>query len=258
MAAPAMDATPADVDRHLRQIITNLYVLLVQAHDYQGSSTQEAMSTEIKQLLQNLQELTRTSRRLPTTVPIDLIQYVEEKRNPDVYKRQIVELVMQYNQLQKGRAQAFADFRDILGREMMSAIPDMKDDAEAFTQFPPMPQVICVRISILLEHFGAFGFRSQPVWHLLGILEILYVSSDTLHIRVHNVQPVLEMFDSCCGNVHAISVLYESLDFCHECVHETLKPLGIVDSSLDLVEGLEIAPLPRHFILQHGLVAGMF
>lgn len=86
------------------------------------------MSTEIKQLLQNLQELTKTSRRLPTTVPIDLIQYVEEKRNPDVYKRQIVELVMQYNQLQKGRAQAFADFRDILGREMMSAIPDMKDD----------------------------------------------------------------------------------------------------------------------------------
>lgn len=86
------------------------------------------MSTEIKQLLQNLQELTRTSRRLPTTVPIDLIQYVEDKRNPDVYKRQIVELVMQYNQLQKGRAEAFGHFRDILSREMMSAIPDMKDD----------------------------------------------------------------------------------------------------------------------------------
>ena len=57
-----------------------------------------------------------------------MIQYVEDKRNPDVYKRQIVELVMQYNQLQKGRAEAFADFRDILGREMMSAIPDMRDD----------------------------------------------------------------------------------------------------------------------------------
>jgi mediator of RNA polymerase II transcription subunit 10 len=35
---------------------------------------------------------------------------------------------MQYNQLQKGRAQAFADFRDILGKEMMSAIPDIRDD----------------------------------------------------------------------------------------------------------------------------------
>lgn len=100
----------------------------MQAHDYQGASTQTAMSAEVRQLVQNLQDLTKTSRRLPTTVPIDLIQYVEEKRNPDVYKRQIIELVMQYNQLQKGRAQAFADFRDILGREMMSAIPDMRED----------------------------------------------------------------------------------------------------------------------------------
>lgn len=116
---------------HLRQIISNLYLLLCQAHDYQGPNTQAAMSHEIRQLIQNLQELTKTSRRLPTTVPIDLIQYVEEKRNPDVYKRQIIELVMQYNQLQKGRAQAFADFRDILGREMMSAIPDMREDVRA-------------------------------------------------------------------------------------------------------------------------------
>lgn len=115
---------------HLRQIISNLYYVLVQAHDFKGPETRGSMTNLIKELILNLQELTKTSRRLPTTVPIDLIQYVEEKRNPDVYKRQIVELVMQYNQLQKGRAQAFADFRDILGREMMSAIPDIRDDVK--------------------------------------------------------------------------------------------------------------------------------
>jgi mediator of RNA polymerase II transcription subunit 10 len=114
---------------HLRNIIGNLYWILVQAYDYNGNDESKLqLSGEIKSLITNLQDLTRTSRRLPTTVPVDLIQYVEDKRNPDVYKRQIVELVMQYNQLQKGRAQAFADFRDILGREMMSAIPDMRDD----------------------------------------------------------------------------------------------------------------------------------
>ena len=114
---------------HLRQIISNLYWILVQAYDYEGNDTSKLqLSSTIKDLITNLQQLTRTSRRLPTTVPVDLIQYVEDKRNPDVYKRQIVELVMQYNQLQKGRAQAFADFRDILGKEMMSAIPDMRND----------------------------------------------------------------------------------------------------------------------------------
>lgn len=114
---------------HLRDIISNLYFILVQAYDFKGNDESKLQLTDyIKRLIMNLQELTRTSRRLPTTVPVDLIQYVEDKRNPDVYKRQIIELVMQYNQLQKGRAQAFAYFRDILGREMMSAIPDMRND----------------------------------------------------------------------------------------------------------------------------------
>jgi mediator of RNA polymerase II transcription subunit 10 len=115
---------------HLRSIISNLFYVLVEAHDFKGQGTKDAMMGHIKDLIENLQELSRTSRRLPTTVPLDLIQYVEDKRNPDVYKRQIVELVMQYNQLQSGRAQAFASFRDILGREMMSAIPDIRDDVK--------------------------------------------------------------------------------------------------------------------------------
>ena len=115
---------------HLRSIISNLFYVLVEAHDFKGQGTKDAMMGHIKDLIENLQDLSRTSRRLPTTVPLDLIQYVEDKRNPDVYKRQIVELVQQYNQLQSGRSQAFASFMDILGREMMSAIPDIRDDVK--------------------------------------------------------------------------------------------------------------------------------
>ena len=86
------------------------------------------MTGEIKSLIQNLLALTQTSRRLPTKVPLDLIEYVERKRNPDVYKREIVEDVMKSNQMQKGRSEAFGTFRDLLGREMMSAIPDIRED----------------------------------------------------------------------------------------------------------------------------------
>jgi len=88
------------------------------------------MKAELRQLIANLSELSHAARRLPTRVPLELMQYVEEKRNPDVYKRQIVEMVMQYNQIQNGKAQAFADFRDMLGRELMSAIPDIKEDVK--------------------------------------------------------------------------------------------------------------------------------
>lgn len=32
---------------HLRQIISNLYMLIVQAHDYQGAGTQKALTDEM-------------------------------------------------------------------------------------------------------------------------------------------------------------------------------------------------------------------
>ena len=37
---------------------------------------------------------------------------------------------MRYNQQQKGRSEAFASFRDILGEQMMVGIPDIKDDVQ--------------------------------------------------------------------------------------------------------------------------------
>lgn len=37
---------------------------------------------------------------------------------------------MRYNQQQKGRAEAYAQFRDILGEAMMQGIPDIRDDVQ--------------------------------------------------------------------------------------------------------------------------------
>ncbi|CAD0014599.1 unnamed protein product [Aureobasidium pullulans] len=58
----------------------------------------------------------------------EIIEYVERSRNPDIYTREFVELVQRLNQQLKGRSQAFADFRDILAREMTGALPDCKQD----------------------------------------------------------------------------------------------------------------------------------
>lgn len=76
----------------------------------------------------------QTSRRLPTHIPVEIIQYVESSRNPDIYTREFVELVMRYNQAHKGRADAFAQFRDILGAEMASAIPEIKGDVRTVVE----------------------------------------------------------------------------------------------------------------------------
>jgi mediator of RNA polymerase II transcription subunit 10 len=78
------------------------------------------------QLLSNLTTLSRSARHLPVSLPLEIIQYVESARNPDIYTREFVELVMRYNQQLSGRSTALAQFRDILAREIAGAIPEME------------------------------------------------------------------------------------------------------------------------------------
>lgn len=64
-------------------------------------------------------------------VPLELITYVDGGRNPDIYTREFVELVRRENQLMRGKAAAFASFRDVLACEIASANPELRDDVAA-------------------------------------------------------------------------------------------------------------------------------
>jgi mediator of RNA polymerase II transcription subunit 10 len=61
-------------------------------------------------------------------VPPELIQYVEDGRNPDIYTREFVELVRRGNQLMRGKERAFAAFRDVLADQINAAMPELRDD----------------------------------------------------------------------------------------------------------------------------------
>ncbi|RFU71767.1 hypothetical protein TARUN_10495, partial [Trichoderma arundinaceum] len=62
------------------------------------------------------------------SVPPELLEYVENGRNPDIYTREFVELVRRGNQLMRGKVNAFASFRDVLAEQMSSAMPELRED----------------------------------------------------------------------------------------------------------------------------------
>lgn len=87
-----------------------------------------------KTLSQSLQTLHRTASAegpgaLPS-VPPELLEYVENGRNPDIYTREFVELVRRGNQLMRGKTRAFGLFRDILAEQMRCAMPELRDDVD--------------------------------------------------------------------------------------------------------------------------------
>ena len=64
------------------------------------------------------------------SVPPELLEYVENGRNPDIYTREFVELVRRGNQLMRGKVRAFAAFRDVLAEQMAQGMPELRADVE--------------------------------------------------------------------------------------------------------------------------------
>ncbi|KAK5636674.1 hypothetical protein RRF57_012386 [Xylaria bambusicola] len=93
-------------------------------------TSRDVLAAELTALSRSLQTIHRTSttRTLPQ-VPPELVQYVDNGRNPDVYTREFVELVRRGNQLMRGKQSAFASFRDVLAGEIENAMPELRDDA---------------------------------------------------------------------------------------------------------------------------------
>ncbi|KAI8963968.1 mediator complex, subunit Med10 [Daldinia sp. FL1419] len=96
------------------------------------SSSRDVIASELRTLSANLQSIHQraTDPRLPALprVPPELVEYVENGRNPDIYTREFVEAVRRGNQLMRGKQSAFASFRDVLAAEMDRALPELRDD----------------------------------------------------------------------------------------------------------------------------------
>ena len=81
-------------------------------------------------LTNSLQSLTATSQNLTTEVPPEIVDYLEEGRNPDIYTREFVELVQKGNQYLKGKSEALGSFRDILAEEIVAGFPELRESVK--------------------------------------------------------------------------------------------------------------------------------
>lgn len=80
-----------------------------------------------------LRQIHSTSKSPSTSLPAippELIQYVDNGRNPDIYTRELVEAARKSNQLMKGKLEAFGDMRDVLAEQMRNAMPELTEDVD--------------------------------------------------------------------------------------------------------------------------------
>ncbi|KAL2156559.1 hypothetical protein VTH82DRAFT_1304 [Thermothelomyces myriococcoides] len=126
-----------NVQEDIKNVIQDLFQVMVQVSNYDaaGRPTRDVLAQDIQTLDSTLRTLHANAQTLPVPsadkpIPEPLIHYVENGRNPDIYTREFVELVRRMNQLARGKMHAFAHFRDVLAREMASALPELRSDID--------------------------------------------------------------------------------------------------------------------------------
>ncbi|CDK24512.1 unnamed protein product [Kuraishia capsulata CBS 1993] len=112
----------------LANLIETLIHLGVQVHDFTGTNEAKAgLANNINKVIGQLQEISTSHDLKEYSIPMEVLNYVEDGRNPDVYTREFVEVVRKVNQFLNGKAVGFGRFRDVLGDKIIQEFPELTD-----------------------------------------------------------------------------------------------------------------------------------
>jgi hypothetical protein len=96
------EAARQELENQLRQTIETLVEISLLVHDTTGSQeNKEGLIEQMDTLVKEFQRLKEI--KCDKQIPIDVIDYIDQGRNPDVYTREFVELLLKQNQFIHGK-----------------------------------------------------------------------------------------------------------------------------------------------------------
>lgn len=119
------------LQEEISNIIETFVHLGVQVHDFQG--TEEAklgLANHINKTITKLREISQRNDLSNIMIPTDLLNYIQDGRNPDIYTREFVEVVRKINQYLNGKSLAFEKFRDILAASIKQEFPELTNEVD--------------------------------------------------------------------------------------------------------------------------------
>ncbi|CEP62396.1 mediator complex subunit NUT2 LALA0_S05e04698g [Lachancea lanzarotensis] len=130
----------ATTEQEVGSIIESFIELGVSIYDFPGTSeAAQGMMTNLQRNVDRLRNLNRKSNDPDSQlagfqVPMEVLQYIEDGRNPDVYTRDFVEAIRRSNQYQRAKMNGVKQLRDKLAEKIVAEFPDMQDSVKDILQ----------------------------------------------------------------------------------------------------------------------------
>lgn len=128
-----MDDELSAATRSLQQAIESLVELGVVTSDSATSDPSgDLVQRKVRAFAGDARAVLDAAQRLDAVlVPLDILAYIDDGRNPDVYSREFVELVARQNQSVAGTLGALRTFQRSLGSEIAEHFPQLADAVAA-------------------------------------------------------------------------------------------------------------------------------
>jgi mediator of RNA polymerase II transcription subunit 10 len=113
----------------LKKVIQDYYEIQVQVYGYVSETeTRDVLVNKAHELSQSLSQLAQNASKETvqnTFVPPEVVDYIDDGRNPDIYKRDLVEVVQRGNAVLNGKMNAFSSFSQIFANDLRKMSPEM-------------------------------------------------------------------------------------------------------------------------------------
>lgn len=128
------------VEQQLAAVIESFIELGVSVYDFPGTSeASQGMVTNLRRNVDRLANLNRQSNDPESQlqnvhVPFEVVQYIEDGRNPDIYTREFVEAIRRSNQYQRAKMHGLRQLRDSLAEKIVEEFPELEPGVQDIAQ----------------------------------------------------------------------------------------------------------------------------
>lgn len=126
----------AGTEKEVAAIIESFIELGVSIYDFPGTAdATQGMVTNLKRNVNRLSKLNQKindpeSQLNHVNIPLEVVQYIEDGRNPDIYTREFVEAIRRSNQYQRSKMKGLKQLRDSLAEKMIEEFPDLETSVQ--------------------------------------------------------------------------------------------------------------------------------
>ncbi|KAK9761151.1 RNA polymerase II mediator complex subunit [Basidiobolus ranarum] len=114
------------LELRLKELVESLLEIGITAYDFQAESG-DLLNQRIGDLVNSYSQLNELKDSIDIQVPFDVLSFIEDGKNPDLFTREYVERLAAESHFTNGKIEAMKDFRGILENELNQTFPEQMD-----------------------------------------------------------------------------------------------------------------------------------